>query len=257
MLNCQMSDSPLGIPAAVDVLVAHESALLAAGVLSALEPAMRGAVVPAAELAQLVMEHRPGLLVTDYAIGLRLLARLEHAHPPLLVLDDRMAAIRVRLALDAGARGFVDAQCPLPVLLQAAQALVHGEPYLCENAAANLAEAATLTPLTPREQEVLALVCHGLDNKAIAVQLSVAVGTVKTHVKAILGKLAVGSRAQAAVAARQLGLVTVRPVRLGLTDAGPARGLRPCVRPEGLRARREVDREDLCDRGIPGMRHLP
>lgn len=229
MLNGRMSDSPVHHPASVEVLVAHGNALLAAGVLSVLGPAMRGAVVPATELAQQVLAQRPGLLVTDYANGLRLLAKLGRVPPPLLVLDDRMAAVRVRLALDAGVRGFVGADCPLPVLLQAAQALVHGQPYLCEHAAATLAEAAALTPLTPREHEVLALLCQGLNNKTIALQLNMALGTVKTHVKAILGKLAVGSRTQAAAAARQLGLLSGR----------------------------ETDRAIPGGPGVPGRRHRP
>jgi DNA-binding NarL/FixJ family response regulator len=257
MSNRPISEPAQCTPAAVDVLVAHENALLAAGVVSVLAPVMRGAVVPCTDLAQQAMAHRPGLLVTDYANGLRLLATLGRAHPPLLVLDERMAAIRVRLALDAGARGFVGAHCPVPVLLQAAQTLVHGQPYLCEDAAATLAEAAALTPLTPREQEVLALVCHGLNNKTIALHLDMAVGTVKTHVKAILGKLAVGSRTQAAAAARRLGLATQRPVLQGLAEPESAEEIRSCVRPDGMRARREVVREDPCDRGAPGRRLPP
>lgn len=252
-----MSHPPLRVPASLEVLVAHDNALLAAGVVSVLAPVMRGAVVPGAELAQQLTTRRPRLLVTDYVNGLRLLATQGCAHPPLLVLDERMAATRVRLALDAGARGFVGAHCPVPVLLQAARALVHGQPYLCEDAAATLAEVATLTPLTPREQEVLALVSHGLNNKTIALHLNMAVGTVKTHVKAILGKLAVDSRTQAAAAARRLGLVMLRPVRQGLAEPGPAEEIRYCVRPDGIRIRREVDREDLCDRGAPGRRLPP
>ncbi len=257
MSNRPISEPAQCTPAAAEVLVAHENALLAAGVVSALAPALRCAVVPGSDLAQQMLQHRPGLLVTDYANGLRLLAALGRAQPPLLVVDDRLAASRVRLALDAGARGVVGADCTLQVLLRAAQTLVRGQPYLCENAAATLAEAATLTPLTPREQEVLALVCHGLNNKTIALQLDMAVGTVKTHVKAILGKLAVGSRTQAAAAARRLGLATQRPVPQVLAEPESAEKIRSCVRPDAMRARREVDREDPCDRGAPGRRLPP
>lgn len=257
MSNRPISEPAQCTPAAAEVLVAHENALLAAGVVSALAPALRCAVVPGSDLAQQVLQHRPGLLVTDYANGLRLLAALGRAQPPLLVVDDRMAASRVRLALDAGARGVVGADCTLPVLLRAAQALVRGQSYLCENAAATLAEAATLTPLTPREHEVLALVCQGMNNKTIALQLNMAVGTVKTHVKAIFGKLAVGSRTQAAAAARKLGLVSSRPGPQGLTDTAPVRELRSWVRPAGLRAVREANRADPCGHGAPGRRHLP
>lgn len=214
---------------AVDLLVAHESALLAAGVASALGSVLRGAVVLPGELVQRVNQHHPGLVVTDHAHALRLLAEPGPAPPPLLVVEDRMAAGRVRLALDAGVSGIVSSDCSLPVLLGAAQALLRGLRYLCESASATLAEAATLTPLTVRESQVLVLLCEGMNNKTIALQLNMAVGTVKTHVKSILGKLSVGSRAQAAAAARQLGLVVERPGLRCPTDAVLERGLRSNV----------------------------
>lgn len=63
-----------------------------------------------------------------------------------------------------------------------------------------------LEPLTDRELEVLRLVAAGLSNAAIAEQLVVSVGTVKTHLKHIFGKLDVESRTQAVAQARALEL---------------------------------------------------
>jgi LuxR family maltose regulon positive regulatory protein len=62
-------------------------------------------------------------------------------------------------------------------------------------------------PLSPRELEVLALIAEGLSNRQIADELIISVGTVKAHTSNIYGKLGVGSRAQAMVAARQLGIL--------------------------------------------------
>jgi LuxR family maltose regulon positive regulatory protein len=62
-------------------------------------------------------------------------------------------------------------------------------------------------PLSERELEVLALMAEGLSNREIAEKLFVSVGTVKTHVHNICGKLAVASRTQAAAQARELGLL--------------------------------------------------
>lgn len=62
-------------------------------------------------------------------------------------------------------------------------------------------------PLTEREMDVLQLIVSGCDNAEIAKQLYLTVGTVKTHVRGILGKLCVADRTQAAVRALRAGLV--------------------------------------------------
>jgi LuxR family transcriptional regulator, maltose regulon positive regulatory protein len=64
-----------------------------------------------------------------------------------------------------------------------------------------------IEPLTARELEVLRLMATGLSNAAIAERLVVTVGTVKSHLKHIYGKLGVQSRTQAVAQARQRGLL--------------------------------------------------
>ena len=61
--------------------------------------------------------------------------------------------------------------------------------------------------LTPRQLEVLSLLCEGLPNKLISRQLNISGATVKVHVGCILRELGVSSRLQAVVAAPRLGLV--------------------------------------------------
>ena len=85
---------------------------------------------------------------------------------------------------------------------------------------ATLADADAVTPvpadvidpriaaLTPREREVLLLIARGYSNAEIAEAFVVSEGTVKTHVKRILGKLEVRDRTQAAVIAFDSGFVT-------------------------------------------------
>lgn len=63
------------------------------------------------------------------------------------------------------------------------------------------------TPLTERELEVLELIVDGYSNAAIAEELYITVGTVKTHVCNILNKLSASDRTQAAVRALRTGLV--------------------------------------------------
>jgi LuxR family maltose regulon positive regulatory protein len=66
---------------------------------------------------------------------------------------------------------------------------------------------ALIEPLSDRELEVLELVAQGLTNREIAERLFITVGTVKTHVHNIYGKLGVRGRTQAAAQARELGLL--------------------------------------------------
>jgi DNA-binding CsgD family transcriptional regulator/predicted outer membrane lipoprotein len=61
-------------------------------------------------------------------------------------------------------------------------------------AAGKLGQAAESAGLSPREREVLGLVCAGKGNKAIAAELSISEQTVKTHVSSILRKTGRGSR---------------------------------------------------------------
>lgn len=64
-------------------------------------------------------------------------------------------------------------------------------------------------PLTERELEVLELIVDGYSNAAIAEELYITVGTVKTHVRNILSKLCASDRTQAAVRALRSGLVSL------------------------------------------------
>lgn len=79
--------------------------------------------------------------------------------------------------------------------------------------------------LTPRQLEVLSLLCEGLPNKLICRRLNIATGTVKVHISGILRELGVTSRLQAVVTARRCGLlgefVVSTPERAaGSTPAG-------------------------------------
>lgn len=68
-------------------------------------------------------------------------------------------------------------------------------------------QSALIEPLTEREIDVLKLIAEGMSNPEIAEKLVLSVGTVKTHVKHIYGKLNVDDRVKAASKAHELGLI--------------------------------------------------
>ena len=69
------------------------------------------------------------------------------------------------------------------------------------------ADSGLAEPLSEREREILHLLAQGLSNREIAIRLSLAQGTVKNYVTTILQKLGVRDRTQAALRARELGLL--------------------------------------------------
>jgi DNA-binding NarL/FixJ family response regulator len=69
------------------------------------------------------------------------------------------------------------------------------------------ADTSEVLDLTPREQEVLSLVARGKADKEIAVELSISVNTVKSHLRNLLSKLQVSSRREAARLAKNKGLL--------------------------------------------------
>ena len=123
-------------------------------------------------------------------------------------------------ALRAGAVGYLLKDVPSRKLFEAIRAAGRGESFLQPSVAAKVvAEFARLTEpppsptmplveaLSQRELQVLRLMAAGATNKEIAAQLYIAPGTVKNHVTSILGKLGVSDRTQAALKAREMGLI--------------------------------------------------
>lgn len=112
-------------------------------------------------------------------------------------------------AIRAGASGYVSKDASLEELYHALLEVAHGDVALRrEQLAALLAPRATPDhDLTAREICVLKLLADGRTNQEIAAALTISVGTVRTHVGNILGKLEVNSRREAAKRARDLGLL--------------------------------------------------
>lgn len=81
------------------------------------------------------------------------------------------------------------------------------EPAMTAPTAPPLVGVSDVAQLTEREREILALLARGASNREISETLYIASGTVKNHLSNILGKLGVRDRTQAALKARELGLL--------------------------------------------------
>jgi DNA-binding NarL/FixJ family response regulator len=124
-------------------------------------------------------------------------------------------------ALRAGAVGYLLKDVASAQLVEAIRAAARGESILEPSVAAKVIAEFTrvssmvpstqmeqlVEPLSERELEIVRLIATGASNREIADQLFIAEGTVKNHVTHILGKLGVRDRTQAALKARELGLL--------------------------------------------------
>ncbi|WP_298925095.1 response regulator transcription factor [uncultured Ramlibacter sp.] len=141
--------------------------------------------------------------------------------PRILVVTPRETESDVQSALAVGILGYVPTDCRAEDIVQGALALGRGQRHLSEIARQRIAERLSYPTLTQREAQVLELVATGWSNKMIGNRLGVVEGTVKTHVKAILEKLCVRSRTEAAHVAIRRGLVS-RQTPSGLQPASAA-----------------------------------
>jgi DNA-binding NarL/FixJ family response regulator len=150
--------------------------------------------------------------VADLRSGLALLDELRrrrvHARSPrVAIVASSDLEWQIRQAVEGGAGAYMMLGATGEELVGAVRSAHQGGCHLSPSIAAKLAQSLTAEPLTPREEEVLALVTEGLCNKLVAKRLDIGVGTVKTHLRAAFDKLQVRSRAQAVVMAKRRGIL--------------------------------------------------
>ncbi|MGA2014357.1 MAG: response regulator transcription factor [Solirubrobacteraceae bacterium] len=118
----------------------------------------------------------------------------------------------VRQALEAGAAGYLLKDADADEVAEAVRIALAGQMHLDPSVARLLADSVRRprragADLTPREREVLGLLAQGASNRQVAETLVVSERTARTHVSAILGKLGLASRTQAALWAVREGLL--------------------------------------------------
>ena len=219
-------DSPN--PATALVLDDHAGARiwLAAAVGEAFPSAQVTVTASIAEAREQIAAQHFDLALLDLKLpdgtSLDLLMPLQAAQPPTLcvvatIYDDDE---NVFAALKRGAQGYVLKEQSKDQLADMLRAMVGGQPPLspaiarrllrqfAEPAAPVAAKAPVVidNPLSPREREVLSLIGKGYSVAQAATALEISHHTAHDHVRAIYRKLAIASRAEAAIAARDLGL---------------------------------------------------
>lgn len=188
-----------------------------------------GDAADGAAAVALVAEVQPDVVLMDLRMpgmdGLEAVGRIHATWPHIAVVilttynDDGL----MLQALQAGACGYLIKDATRDTYFQAIRAAARGETLLQPETLARLLARAKAVPartpaaatLTEREVEVLEGIVRGERNKEIAARLGLTEPTVKTHLASIFAKLNVDSRAAAAVAAIERGLVRRAAARPG------------------------------------------
>ena len=160
--------------------------------------------------------HRPDVILLDLRMpgsdGIAALHELRRTGNParVLIITSFTEPSAVLPAVRAGAAGYVYKDVDPPALAAAIRAVHAGHVLLHPDVARLLSTGdthATPAVLTAREHEVLSELARGRSNREIARIFAVSEKTVKTHVSAILSKLGVQDRTQAALHAVRTGMV--------------------------------------------------
>ncbi|KZY32753.1 MULTISPECIES: response regulator transcription factor [unclassified Oleiphilus] len=124
---------------------------------------------------------------------------------PAIILSASEELRDVQRALKAGASGFISKASSSEVILNQIKKVMEGENCLPDFYQSQ--QVAELPELTPRQKEVLQLVCEGLPNKKICQRLHLTEHTIKSHMKTLFSELNVHNRTECARVAVDLGLL--------------------------------------------------
>ncbi|EHR62022.1 response regulator [Saccharomonospora cyanea] len=214
----------------IRVVLADDEAMIRAGVRTILASDADIEVVAEAGDGRAAIEaarrHRPDVVLLDIRMpgldGLSAAAELRETMPgtAVVVLTTFDEDVYVAEALEHGVSGFLLKASDPRELLIGVHAVAEGAAYLSPRIArrvithvrgGGLSRPAMarrrVAELTPRERDVLAALGTGLSNADIGRALSLSEGTVKAHVSAILRRLGLDNRVQAAILAYEAGLV--------------------------------------------------
>lgn len=204
------------------LLIADDHPLFRAALTAAVADAVPEAIVEAtASLIELLakLEAQPDcdLVLLDLRMpgssGFSSLIQLRGLRPdlPVAIVSGEENPLVIRRAIDFGACGYIPKSASLAVIGEAVRAMLDGNEWLPEGLADGVDQDAAeqaltrqIATLTPQQFKVLMALADGRLNKQIGYELSITEATVKAHVTAVLRKLGLYRRTQAALLARRL-----------------------------------------------------
>jgi DNA-binding NarL/FixJ family response regulator len=157
--------------------------------------------------------HRPDITLMDLqmpnmcGIDAIIAIRGEFPEARIVVLTTYAGDVQVKRALQAGAQGYLLKGLLRKELLETIRAVHGGQKRLTAEIAAEIAEHAMDSTLTPREISVLKLIAGGNANKEIAAQLHISEESAKGYVKNILAKLGANDRTHAVTIGLKRGII--------------------------------------------------
>lgn len=171
-----------------------------------------GSVLNLSEALEAARRIHPDIILVDQSAGLKtvfqFISDIKDSAPrcrPVLWVNE-MTEIDCFRALQMGARGVLKKTQPVDAVVSCLRAVSQGDVWMDGAGAAEESglERRSAPRLTPREREVVRLVCAGMTNKEVAEALSITAGTVKVHLMHIFEKTGVKDRFELAVHGRKL-----------------------------------------------------
>ena len=214
----------------IRILLADDHALVREGTKELLEREDDLEVVAEAgdgkTAVQLATKQRPDVVIMDFAMpklnGIEATRQIKAIDPSIavLVLTAYDNEQYIFAFLEAGAAGYLLKDAHIDELIKAIRAVHAGEsilhPAIARKVINRFAQPAekrgkenALDQLTKRELEVLKLAAKGMSNREIALDLSISVRTVQTHLSNIFTKIGVGSRIEAVIYGLRQGWFTL------------------------------------------------
>lgn len=157
----------------------------------------------------------PDLIMLDLKLpdvtGLSGFIKLKEMLPevPILIISADSCDETIQALMDAGAVGFIPKDAPRTVIAEALERVQEGSKFVPPGFVPQVRPdrynvglheiSQRIADLTPQQSRIMSLICAGKPNKQIAYELSLAEATVKAHITALLRRLGVRNRTQAAV----------------------------------------------------------